>query len=215
MSADGKISTKDRRQVKISGSEDRRRVDALRADSDAIMVGVGTVLADDPSLRIKLEGLRRERLKAGKKENPLRVVADSRARTPPEAQVLGEDCLLAVSEIAPEDRVAALSNRAQVVVCGHDRVDLPKLLDLVFAMGVRRLMVEGGGSINWSLISSGLVDEVYVFIGPMVFGGKSAPTLVDGQGFGPNFVNLELISCQKMDGGILLRWRLPRPCPDG
>jgi len=83
MSADGKISSIEHKQVRISGQEDLARVDALRSDSDAVMVGVGTVLADDPGLRVKSDMLQKLRLERGKTENPLRVVADSMARTRP------------------------------------------------------------------------------------------------------------------------------------
>ncbi|MRR35450.1 2,5-diamino-6-(ribosylamino)-4(3H)-pyrimidinone 5'-phosphate reductase, partial [bacterium] len=82
MSADGKISSVERRQVRISGREDLARVDRLRAESDAVMVGIGTVLADDPSLRVKSDLLRQTRQDRGQLENPQRIVADSRARTP-------------------------------------------------------------------------------------------------------------------------------------
>ncbi|HDN68195.1 MAG TPA: 2,5-diamino-6-(ribosylamino)-4(3H)-pyrimidinone 5'-phosphate reductase, partial [Methanomicrobia archaeon] len=122
-SADGKISTVERRQTRISGKEDFERVDSLRAGSDAIMVGVGTVLADDPSLTVKAGARRAARARAGKDANPLRVVVDSRARTPPNAEVLckGEGRrIIAVSELANADgeRVAELGKRAEVLVCG-------------------------------------------------------------------------------------------------
>ena len=87
MSADGKISTKERKQVRISGSVDFSRMDELRASSDAVMVGIGTVLADDPSLTVKSEMLRANRKKSGRNENPIRVVVDSKARTPIDADI--------------------------------------------------------------------------------------------------------------------------------
>ncbi len=86
MSADGKISSIERSQVRISGQMDKSRVDLLRAESDAVMVGVGTVLADDPSLRVKSLSSREARRKRGQPEDPLRIIADSRARTPPYCQ---------------------------------------------------------------------------------------------------------------------------------
>jgi len=88
MSADGKISAVKRTQTRISGTEDFERVDALRAGSDAIMVGIGTVLADNPSLKVKSEERREERKRAGKDENPWRIVVDSTARTPVDAERL-------------------------------------------------------------------------------------------------------------------------------
>lgn len=208
MSADGKISSFLRRQVRISGSDDLLRVDRLRAESDAVMVGVETVIADDPKLRVKSEVLRSWRLERGMPENPLRIVADSRARTPLDAEVLGTGCIIAVSRSAPTERINELSRRCEIAVCGEDRVDLRKLLEILYQRGVRRLMVEGGGTLNWSLIEQGLVDEICVFVGPIVIGGRDAPTLVDGIGFTENFQRLELESSEHIDDGLLIKWRL-------
>lgn len=210
MSADGKISTLLRRQIKISGKEDLERVDRLRASSDAIMVGVGTVLADDPGLRIKSDLLRQARQAQGKAENPLRVVADSLARTPPNAMVLGAGSMIAVSKAAPRQKLARLSKRGELAVVGDVRVDLSELMDVLYGKGVRRLMVEGGGALNWSMIEAGLVDEIYVHIGPMLIGGTSAPSLADGTGFSETFPSLELVCLERLDGGALLKWRIKK-----
>ena len=236
-SADGKISTVERRQTRISGKEDFERVDSLRAGSDAIMVGVGTVLADDPSLTVKAGARRAARARAGKDANPLRVVVDSRARTPPNAEVLckGEGRrIIAVSELANADgeRVAELGKRAEVLVCGgsgaaesgaaesgaaggggggrRGKVDLGKLLARLRQRGVERLLVEGGATLNWSLISQGLVDEIFVYVGNLILGGEDAPTLVDGAGFvaGAGVVKLELLSAERLGEGVLLKWRV-------
>ncbi|VVB64554.1 2,5-diamino-6-ribosylamino-4(3H)-pyrimidinone 5'-phosphate reductase [uncultured archaeon] len=208
MSADGKISSILHRQVRISGTEDLIRVDELRASSDAIMVGIGTVLADDPGLRVKSELLRKERLKRGTYENPLRIVADSLARTPPGAEVLGAGCIIAVSRAAPPERLAALSDRCKIFVSGEGRVDLIELMSFLHKIGVKRLMVEGGAILNWTMISAGLVDEIYVYVGSMLIGGDGAPSLLSGAGFYVNFPKLELISLERLGEGVLLRWHV-------
>ncbi|MGB9902478.1 2,5-diamino-6-(ribosylamino)-4(3H)-pyrimidinone 5'-phosphate reductase [Methanothrix sp.] len=210
MSADGKISSSLRRQVRISGSEDLLRVDRLRAESDAVMVGVGTIISDDPKLRVKSDSLRSWRLERGMPENPLRIVADSMARTPIDAEVLGPGCVIAVSRSAPAERINTLSKRCEIAVIGEDRVDLRELLEMLYQRGVRRLMVEGGGTLNWSLIEQELVDEICVFVGPMVIGGRDAPTLVDGRGFAEKFQRLELVSTEHIDEGLLIKWRVVR-----
>lgn len=208
MSADGKISSVDRKQVRISGQRDMERVKILRAESDAVMVGVGTILADDPGLRVKSRDLKRMRSDRGLPETPLRVVVDSRARTPPEAEVLGEGCIIAVSRTAPGERLAFLREKCEIIVAGEEKVDLKELLLILQKKGVERLMVEGGATLNWSLVEAGLVDEISVYVGPMIIGGVGAPTLVDGPGFCDDYPKLELIAVEALDGGLLLRWRV-------
>jgi len=208
MSADGKISSVQRTQVRISGKADLARVDALRAESDAVMIGIGTALADDPGLRIKSEALRRARAEMSLSENPLRIVADSRARTPATAKVLGPGCILVVAESAVEERRDCLSQLCEIIVCGREKVDLVELFARLAQRGVKRIMVEGGATLNWSLIKLGLVDEIYVYVGATIIGGERAPTLADGDGFRENFPRLMLCSVQQLDEGVLIKWRL-------
>jgi 2,5-diamino-6-(ribosylamino)-4(3H)-pyrimidinone 5'-phosphate reductase len=209
MSADGKISSSERCQVRISGQEDKTRVDLLRAESDAIMVGVGTVLADDPGLRVRSQSYREQRWMKGWPDSPLRVIADSRARTPPSAQALGPGSILAVSRCADRKRLEEIaSTGSEIIVCGSETVDLAGLLFQLSDRGVRRLMVEGGATLNWSLLNLGLVDEIYVYVGAMIIGGANAPSLVDGPGFRESFPRLALSQIQPLDEGVLLKWRV-------
>jgi len=210
-SVDGKLSTRERRQVRISGDEDFDRVDRLRAAADAVLVGVGTVLADDPHLGVKSEDRRIERLRNGRPANPARVVADSRARTPPDATCLNADAetYLLVSPAAPEDRRTALREAgATVIEAGDDRVDLPAAFESLETEGVDRLLAEGGGELIYSLFEAGLVDELSVFVGSLVVGGREAPTLADGEGFVEGFPALELVSVDRLDDGVVLEYRV-------
>jgi 2,5-diamino-6-(ribosylamino)-4(3H)-pyrimidinone 5'-phosphate reductase len=210
-SVDGKLSTHERRQVRISGDADFDRVDRLRAAADAVLVGVGTVLADDPHLGVKSEARRVERLRNGRPANPARVVADSTARTPPDATLLDDDAetYLLVSEAAPDDRVTALETAgATVFEAGTDRVDVDAGLDAVESEGVDRLLAEGGGELLFSLFAAGLVDELSVFVGSVVVGGRDAPTLVDGGGFAEEFPALDLVGVDRLDDGVVLRYRV-------
>ncbi len=208
MSADGKISTVARKQVRISGEEDLRRVDALKADVDAVMVGVGTVLADDPKLSIKSVVLKRTRVDQGRTENPLRVVVDSRARTPPTAAVLGSNALIATSQQAPRHRVEELETKAEILVVGERKVDLAALLGRLKDRGVESLLVEGGATLNFALLSLGLVDEIYTYVGNIIIGGSAAPTLVDGEGLTNDFVKLNLREIRQIGDGVLIKWRV-------
>jgi 2,5-diamino-6-(ribosylamino)-4(3H)-pyrimidinone 5'-phosphate reductase len=215
MSADGKISTRERRQVRISGSADFSRVDRIKAESDAIMVGIGTVLADNPSLTVKSPELRAGRRAAGKDEHPIRVVVDSAGKTPPDADILHKGTgkrIVAVSRRADPQRVAALGEHATVVVAGDETVDLAALLAELYRQGVRRLMVEGGGTLIWALFAQGLVDELQTFVGNIVIGGKDAPTPADGAGFlrEVDFARLRIIEAERLDDGLLIRWSVEK-----
>ncbi|MBU4373493.1 MAG: 2,5-diamino-6-(ribosylamino)-4(3H)-pyrimidinone 5'-phosphate reductase [Euryarchaeota archaeon] len=211
MSADGKIATIERRQTRISGSHDIDRVDELRASSDAVMVGIGTILSDNPSLTVKSEKRREKRRADGRDENPVRIVVDSMARTPLDADIFkkGEGKrIIAVSESAPPEKVKQLAKRADIIILGEKSVNLKKLLEELKKRGVDRLMVEGGATLNWGLISAGLVDEIYTFIGNIIIGGRNAPTLVDGDGCISEFCKLLLISCERPEEGVLVKWKV-------
>ena len=212
-SADGKLSTRERRQVKISGTNDFSRVDRLKAGSDAIMVGIGTVLADDPSLTVKSPDLKAERKGRGMDEHPVRIVVDSRLRISPDASVLhkGEGKrIIACAACVDAGRITQRKDLATIMVCGETEVDLACLLENLYALGIRRLMVEGGGTLIWSLISAGLVDQLTCFVGNIIIGGKEAPTLADGTGFTreSEFVRLELAGLERMDDGVVLTWNV-------
>ncbi len=209
MSLDGKISNDRRERIRISSEEDFGVVDKLRAESDAIMVGIGTVLSDNPSLTVKSEDLRRKRLEEGKDANPLRIVVDSKARTPINSKILSKDAktIVAVTETADMARVEKLRYKAEIVVFGRDRVDLKKLLEYLYDIGVRKLMVEGGSEINYSLIKSGLVDEIRVFYSGIIIGGKLAPSLVSGISFDKP-IKAKLKSYEKLGNGIAVTWEI-------
>ena len=216
MSADGKLSTRERRQVKISGTQDFNRVDRLKAGSDAVMVGIGTVLADDPSLTVKAEECRNNRLHRGVDEHPVRVVVDSRARISPDASVLRKGSgtrVVAVSRKADPEKVKQLKKLATVITAGDDQVDLPQLMEELGEMGIRRVMVEGGGTLIAGLITQGLVDEIYSYIGNIIIGGRDAPTMADGDGFirEADFGRLTLLEARKIETGILLHWNVEHP----
>ena len=216
MSADGKLSTKERRQVKISGNADFARVDQLKAGSDAIMVGIGTVIADDPSLTVKSEERKHARVSRGLDENPIRVVVDSRGRIPANAAVLCKGSgkrVIGCSEAIDPGTRSSLESIATVIIAGKEEVDLKGLLCHLYDMGVRSLMVEGGGTLLWSMFDLGLVDEMYQYIGNMVIGGRDSPTPADGEGFGITgpFVRMELLECVRIDEGVLLHWQMIPP----
>lgn len=176
MTIDGKIATK-KGESKISSKDDLVRVHKIRASVDAIMVGINTVLVDDPSLKIKYcDG-----------KNPVRIVLDSKARIPITSRIISNKdapTFIAVTKKAPINRVDRLKEAgAKIIVCGEgEKVNLAILLKTLKNMGIEKVLVEGGGNINWSIISQGLFDELQVTIGPFIVGGRDAITLVEGDG---------------------------------
>jgi len=205
MSLDGKIATVGG-DSEFSDEEDWRRVHRLRAEVDAIMVGVNTVLADDPKLTSKVG------------RSPLRVVVDSMAKTPPTARVLtyrrDVPTVIAVTGRAPAERVEKLREAgARILVCGEGRrVDLEVLMEKLFEMGVRRLLLEGGGSLNWGMFEKGLVDEVRVAVAPVIVGGSRAVTLVEGEGFGrvSQAVKLKILNAERVGGCLLITCKVEK-----
>ncbi|WP_226480942.1 2,5-diamino-6-(ribosylamino)-4(3H)-pyrimidinone 5'-phosphate reductase [Natrinema amylolyticum] len=209
-SADGKLSSRRREQLAISGEDDFARVDRLRAESDAVAVGVGTVLADDPHLTVKDDDLRDQRREAGRSANPARVVVDSSGRTPTDAAILDDAATtyLCLSEAAPVDRRLELADHAELLTAGDDRVDLLRAFAALQEQGIEQIMVEGGGELIFSLFEAGLVDELRVFVAPKIIGGRDAPTLADGEGFVAEFPTLELADIERLDDGVVLTWRV-------
>jgi 2,5-diamino-6-(ribosylamino)-4(3H)-pyrimidinone 5'-phosphate reductase len=207
-SADGKLSSRRREQIAISGDEDFARVDRLRAEADAVAVGIGTVLADDPSL-VRHDEAHRASLRGADASPPARVVVDSACRTPTDAAILAGDpeTYVLTSEAAPDSRRAALREAGvSLVVAGGERVDLPEAFDGLESAGIDRLLVEGGGEVIFSLFEAGLVDELTVYVGATVIGGRDAPTLADGEGFVSEFPELALETVERLDSGVLLEW---------
>jgi diaminohydroxyphosphoribosylaminopyrimidine deaminase / 5-amino-6-(5-phosphoribosylamino)uracil reductase len=180
-SLDGRLADVHGASRWITGEEARARAHRLRAESDAVVVGIGTVLQDDPRLDVRLgEPWPRE---------PFRVVLDSTARTPMDARLLTAGsvarALIAVGGDAPAARVEGLrATGATVLTCasGDRRVDLRLLLRELFSREVRAILVEGGSEVHGAFLEAGLVDRVAVFLAPILLGGREAPTMVQGRG---------------------------------
>jgi len=211
MSADGKLSSCRREQITISGPDDFDRVDRIRAAVDGVAVGIGTVVADDPRLTLDDSERRRQRRESGRPGDPARVVVDSRGRTPPDGRICDDAATtyVVVSTAAPNDRLEALrAAGAEVIVAGDDRVDLPAAFDRLETAGIDSLLVEGGGELIFSVIENGLADELTVFVGSLIIGGRDAPTLADGEGFVEDFPRLSLDDVQQVDDGVVLSYDL-------
>ncbi len=179
-SLDGKIATSAGRSRWISSTSSRRLVHRLRSRSDAVVVGLRTVIADDPALTVRY---------GFKHPGPWRVVLDSRAEIPASARLLNDTArgrtIVAVASGAPRSRVEKLKKKGVgclVLPARRGRVSLRSLFRRLAARGMIRVMIEGGGETAASALSEGLVDEVHFFIAPLIIGGRNAPTAVGGEG---------------------------------
>ena len=181
MTLDGKIATRAGHARWVTGPAARRRVHLLRRAADAILVGVGTVLADDPRLTVRLEGDAAPR-------QPWRIVADTYCRIPPGARLLNDAqtgrtivATTPASPLAARAEVAARGAEVLVLPAHDGRVDLAALAEALAARGIINILAEAGSTLTASLFELGLVDKVYAFLAPKIVGG-AAPTPVGGVG---------------------------------
>jgi 2,5-diamino-6-(ribosylamino)-4(3H)-pyrimidinone 5'-phosphate reductase len=216
MTADGKIDTFQRMGAAISSPRDKERVDRLRAESDAVMVGGRTLLDEDPRLTVKSEELRAERVRRGLPPNPIKVGVVSEASLRPESDFLSRgpaNIVIFTTRRTSKHHVSLLESLGvDVHLDDSERVNLPGALETLKQIGVNRLMVEGGATLNFELLSLGLVDELTAYVAPMIFGGAMAPTLAAGRGLERSeAIPLELAGAEAWeDGGVLLRYVLSR-----
>lgn len=203
MTLDGKIATAAGQSQWITNEASRYETHRLRDIYDGILVGINTALADNPSLTT--------RLKEYQGRNPVRIVVDSRARLPLTAKLVTDGAartIVAVTEQAPAERVEALrSAGVEIIVAGSsNHVDMQSLMEQLGAMKITSVLVEGGGSVNFSLLQAGLVDRVYAFIAPKLVGGRDALTPVEGEGFQEldRAVELENIQLRQLGSDVLL-----------
>jgi 2,5-diamino-6-(ribosylamino)-4(3H)-pyrimidinone 5'-phosphate reductase len=215
ITADGKIDSALRQGAAISSGVDMVRMDRLRAASDAILVGGQTLIYQDPRLTIKSAALREERTGRGLPPNPVKVGVVSAANISPDSRFMSfgpARRLIYTTPRSSSKQISALQAAgAEVFIMGQIRVDLTAVLDSLYNMGIRSLFVEGGGTIIAEFFRLLLVDELILYIAPKIFGGASAPTLVDGPGFLPEEApQLKLVSVEKLDseGGILVHYNI-------
>jgi 2,5-diamino-6-(ribosylamino)-4(3H)-pyrimidinone 5'-phosphate reductase len=203
MTVDGKIATTCGNS-RISSKQDLRRVHELRSSVDAIIVGISTVLIDDPLLTVRL-------IRDKKGRDPARVVIDSDGRIPLDSRILKTAhrvaTIVAVSERAHNNKIHKLrSSGAIVIIAGREMVDLGEALLCLKKMGFKNILAEGGGELNWSLLELGVVDQLIVTVSPKLVGGRSATTLVEGDGYDKisQAITMELKKVLRQDNGELV-----------
>ncbi|MAW93503.1 MAG: 2,5-diamino-6-(ribosylamino)-4(3H)-pyrimidinone 5'-phosphate reductase [Euryarchaeota archaeon] len=199
MSADGKIALPNRKQIRLSNQEDLQRVNELRENCDAILVGIGTVIEDNPNLTIK-----------GNKDpsnNPVRVILDTKGRTPLDSHVLNNQAKTVVA-VGNNCNTKKLGN-AEIINCGDDLIDIQQLIDYLAKMGIKNILVEGGETVLWSFLNENLFDEINIFVASMIVGGEKTPTMAGGSGFATKLeaLKLNLETVGKLGDGVLLTYR--------
>ena len=205
MTADGKIATAAGKSKWISCQESRDFVHQLRNKYSCIMAGIGTVLADDPLLTCRIPGGR----------NPTRIICDSSLRLPLDSQLVQTatevPTIVACADSAGIDKEKALAQKGvQVIRCGTKRVDLSLLMQKLGAQNLDSVLVEGGGQLNFSLLQAGLVQRVYSFVAPKIFGGAAAPSPVAGSGVleVADAFSLSQIDARKIGSDVLIEYEV-------
>lgn len=185
MTMDGKIATYTGASRWVTGEAARQHVQAQRHRFRGIMVGVGTVLSDDPLLTCRIDGGR----------NPIRIICDTQLRTPLSAQVVTsaqevptilatccDDSERHAPYIAAGCRVLCVPETSQTRSDHHPHLDLTALMSMLGAEGIDSILLEGGGTLNWAALECGIVQQVQCYIAPKLFGGETAKTPVEGYG---------------------------------
>ena len=208
MTLDGKIATQTG-SSNISGKKDLERVHELRKECDAIMVGIGTVLADDPRLTV-------HKIDANPDDNPIRIVVDSKCRTPIDARITNSDAKTIIAcaneykdEFKQSEKYETFKERGvKFFFSGDGRVDLVALMSYLHEEGIDKLMLEGGSTLNFSMIRAGLIDRISICVAPMIVGGANAKTFFDGEGFDlmDDAVKLKLIDSYTLDKDLILTY---------
>ena len=210
MTLDGKIATATG-SSNISGKKDLERVHELRKECDGIMVGIGTVMEDDPRLTV-------HKINANPEDNPVRVVVDSKCRTPIDARITNNDAKTIIAcaneyrdDFLSSDKYETFKKRGvKFFFSGDERVDLVALMSYLHEEGIEKLMLEGGATLNFSMIKASLIDEIRICVAPMVVGGANAKTFFDGEGFDTmdESVKLELVDYYPLEKDLILTYKV-------
>lgn len=214
ISLDGKISTRDGAGPQFASGADGIRLRETRSHADAILVGAGTIIADDPTFTEhgKYKDLRLQR---GLTANPIKVVVSGSGNVPETARMFqpnGAPALVFTTERIPPTRLASLEQVAEVHRVGETTVDFRRVIEILGEMyKVKQLLIEGGGQVNFGLFRAGLIDEVYLTLCPKIIGGRNVVTSVEGDGFDfLDIVDVELLNHRAVDSEIFLHYRVQR-----
>jgi riboflavin-specific deaminase-like protein len=196
----------------LGGAGDHHAFRALRGACDAILVGAGTVRTEDYGPAVGTPARQRSRQTRGLAPSPRLVIVSGSLDLDPRARAFSDPDrppLVVTHEAAPADRIATLGAVAEVVRCGVDDVDLTRTLGELNARGLRRILCEGGPTLNGALLRLDAVDEVFLTIDPSLLGGR-APRIIEDGGPGPRRA-MRILELREHEGELLVRYRRERP----
>ena len=214
MSADGKISTWRRESFQMGSGEDKQLMNVLRARSDAVVIGSGTLRVDGFPLIVRDEALVKKRLKLKKPAQPINAIMSNSLSFPLTKKLFHHadtEKIVFTLRSALRDRIGRIERYAEVVALPGTTVSPKLVVNHLALKRCERILVEGGGAINFSFLKADLVDELYVTLSPTIIGGATAPTVADGHGFLRNTrLRLELLSSKKIENELFLHYRVLR-----
>lgn len=205
MSADGKIASPSGKQIRISSDKDIKRMYNLRNECDAILVGINTVLSDDPKLTVKEKYVQNPK-------NPLRIVLDTNCQTPFDSEVVNKKSKTLIVVKKGVKCIKKYGSNVEIVYCNTNQdglIDLSCLMEKLYKKNIKKLMVEGGGTVIWNFFKEKLVDDLYIYIGPIIIGGEKTPTMAMGEGIKDNedVIKLRFSESMKLGEGFLFHYQ--------
>jgi riboflavin-specific deaminase-like protein len=212
MSADGKISSYRRESFPLGSRYDKKLMNELRARADAVIIGSGTLKVDGFPLLVRNAELLEQRKRKGVPLQPLNVLISSTLKIPLNKKFFhhtGTKKIVFTGSSADKELVRKAAKLAEVVVLPTKAISPASVIDNLARRGIRRILLEGGGEVNFSFLKAALVDELFITVTPCIVGGAYAPTVVDGKGFLRDaLVSLELISAKRIENEVFLRYRV-------
>ena len=207
MTADGKLAFASGRQLRISSEQDMARVHQLRNSVDAVVVGVGTVLTDDPKLTVK-----EKYLDGASVSQPVRVVLDSSGKTPRDALVVNE-AARSILIVGSGVKASGFGPSVEILHCDCDDsgyIDVKKALEALSSHGISSVLIEGGSEVIWSSLRAGVIDELWTYVGPMLVGGKETVGMTGGIGVDveSDLITLSIIELRRLGEGVLIGYKV-------
>ena len=199
---DGKIGQRNKKTI-LSSKSDKIRVHKLRSKSDAILVGKNTIEEDDPLLTVRQV----------KGKNPTRIILDSHGTIKNSSQIIKTakkiPTIIVTSELVSKKNLSRLNSLPlNVIVCGKKQVDLKKLVSILWKKGIKKILLEGGGTLNFSFLKNNLIDEIIVTLTPFVLGSEGSVNLFEGTVKGTKLSSFKLKKVQKNKNEIVLNYKI-------